>query len=615
MTRTLVVLALALVTALASHADAQPAPSATVTMSVDRARVEAGDIVRLTAEARINGEANAGLALPDLSAFDVISRQVSTPFSLRFGFGGAQQVQSTIRHVLTLRARQVGRVTLTPAYVELGGRRFQSEPLTIDVGGAPGDPAPTDPRPTDLPPAQRVDGMQFDADGFLRTWVDEGEPYVGQQVTVTVYLYLARPLRGSPQITQEPTTDGFWVQDLLPPSRSLAPRQQTMGGRSFEVYLLRRFAAFPLSAGELTIGAPAIAVEQSGGIFGIFGGGGGDGTWTRTGQPVTVRVRELPDAGRPRGEPHVGALELAAELDRAQVATGDAVTLTVTASGRGALQQLRVPGPRGDGLEVLAPEVRDALATPDDVVGGTRTFRWLVVPERPGTYPIGPFEVPVFDPRAGTWSVARAPALTLLAAGNAATPEEEPASPRANAIAPGAPIVFGPVHTHSALSRTYVSWTSEPWFLALFALGPLSFLIGLLVLYARKRAARVDPRAAPKRAKRAAQRRLAAAKGHAAASEPRAFYAAIEKALKDVLEAKLARPVGSLTHPELRELCAERGMDEDLAGRLVDELEGCDFARFSAVGVSPAEMESCLGRARALLEGLDRFEPTRKDAP
>ena len=49
-------------------------------------------------------------------------------------------------------------------------------------------------------------------------------------------------------------------------------------------------------------------------------------------------------------------------------------------------------------------------------------------------------------------------------------------------------------------------------------------------------------------------------------------------------------------------------MHQDLAHRLIEELEGCDFARFSSVGGSREEMKRCLGRSRALLTRLDRFQ-------
>ena len=592
--------------AFAPVASAQQ-PSANVTMNADRTTMEVGEIFRLTVEARVQGASNVQVQLPDLSAFEVISRQVSTPFSFSFR-GNVQMVQSTTRHSLTLRARQPGRIELAPAYVEIGNQRFESDRLVLEVSGAPGDP--DGPQPTqDLPPANHVDGMQYDPNGFLRTWVDEGQPYVGQQVTVTVYLYLPQSLRGQPQITQEPSTDGFWTQDLLGPSHDLTPRRQTLNGRSFQVYVLRRFAAFPLQPGELTIGATALSIAPSG-IFGIFGGN--QPPFSRTGVPLTITARSLPPGAAP-GTPHVGSLELGAELDRSQVATGDAVTLTLTATGRGAIEQLETPELEVDGLRVLAPEVRDAVSNPNGVVGGTRTIRWLVVPERPGRFSLGPFTVPVLDPATGTWSVARTSALELTAAGNAAVatapPSDEAEEPSAGDADPR--VTFGPVHTESELERTHASYTEQPWVLGLLAIGPLLFLLALGARAARRIAESDDPSRAPKRARKAAKKRLAAAREHAVAEPARraVLLGDHSSALKEVLEAKLGHAVGSLTYPELRGRLGERGMDESLASEIVDELEGCDFARFSAVGVSGDEMESCLDRTRALLVGLDRFTP------
>lgn len=604
-------LILAAITALTVPADATAqAVGATVRMSADRDHLEAGETFNLMIEAEVHG-ATGGVQidLPELGAFDVIRRSpVRTPLAFSFGMGGAQpQVRSTSRQVVTLRTRSVGVIELAPASVRVGGRRFESNPLTLTVGGAPGDPTGGG-----LPPASQVDGMVYDPNGFVRTWVDDGEPFVGEQVTVTVYLYLPRPLRGAPAVTQEPTAEGMWVQSLLPPSHRLEGRTQDMNGRRFQVYILRRFAAFPLQAGELTIGATSITLNDAG-IWDVLGRP--REPFARTGPPVTFQARELPADGRPTGDPHVGMLSLSAQLDRSQVATGDAVTLTVTANGRGAMEQIQLPTPQVDGLRILAPEIHDAFAPHDGVLGGERTVRWLIVPERGGSYPLGPFEIPVFDPTTERWSVARATAITLTAAGNPLT-EERPESEEvvAEPERPSASAAFGPVHTVSALRRTHGSFSSQGWFLGLLAIGPLAFLLALGGRALRRRALSPDPRGAPKRARKAAQKRLAAAREYARDEEPRPFYAAVAKALGDVLEAKLGRAIGSLTHPELRRALGERGMAAELSDKLVDELEGCDYARFSAVGVSREEMESCLGRARELLESLDRFRPTEEEA-
>jgi hypothetical protein len=277
------------------------------------------------------------------------------------------------------------------------------------------------------------------------------------------------------------------------------------------------------------------------------------------------------------------------------------------------LRQLRIPDPSAPGLRVLAPEIDDQIAFPQDLVGGTRTFRWLVVPEREGTYTLGPFSVPVLEPRTGRYSVARADAIRLTAAGNpvgGGAPEPEPAPSARSGAAPA--LTLGPIRTRSELARSHTPLADAPWIPFAFGLGPLALLGALGVRIARGRGG-ASPARAAKQATRDARRRLSSASEHARAGNAREFYAAIAQALKEVLEAKLARPVGSLTHGELRRMLVERGMVEGLADRVVDELEGCDFARFSAAGVRTEEMQSCLERTRGLLGELDRFVPRKEE--
>lgn len=583
---------------LADRVEAQV--SAEIVMQVDRTAVSVGEMFALEVRADVQNADNPQVELPDLSPFDVLARQVSSPVQFRFGVGGQTQVvQATTIHRLTLRAREPGTFEIAPAVVHAGRRQFESNTLTITVSGTAN--APPVVRPADLPPADDLD--QFDPGGFVRTYVHETRPYVGQQTTVTIYLYVPAQLGGAIAISPEPTTEGFWTQDLLPPERDSSPRMQEVHGYRFAVYLLRRFAAFPLRPGELTIGATGVTIGSNNPFDRIFGGGGARGRFM--GVPTTIQVRELP-AGRPAGEVHVGALSLSAELDRSQAATGDAVQLTVTAEGTGQLSQLTLELPEIDGLRVLDPEIDDRIASPQDVVSGTRTVRWLIVPERAGTYTIPSFEIAVFDPTSERYTVARTERLTLRAAGNpvadAEEPDEGPSDDR---------LEIRPIHTRSELARDRGALLPAPFLGAGLALGPLLFAGALIVRLARRRASNADPRA---KKHKEAKKRLTAASKHAEAGEPREFYGAIAQAIKDVLEVRLGQPVGRFTHPELRKHLRERGMNETLVESVVDELEGCDFARFSAAGVKSEEMQGCLARTRELLEKLDRFTPTAEEA-
>lgn len=609
-TRALAVLAFVLTLAPAAASRAQ---SATLAMTADRAQVAVGDTFRVQVRLDVTGAEAPEPQLPDLSAFDVVSRQVSRPMQFRFGFGAqAQVIQSTAVYAFTLRAREAGRFELAPARANVAGREFVSNPLTIVVGGsAPGSGVNqqqqgTVPGPAAQPPSGPLDGAIYDDQAFLRTVVDRPEPWLGQQVTVTVYLYVRGALRGSPVITREATTDGFWVHDLLPPARTLEPTSQVVGSTPFRVYVLRRFAAFPLRAGDLTIGATSAQIPV-GSMFDVFAGGSPN--LDRTGVALTVGVKALPEAGRPSGEIHVGQLALEASLDRSQVATGDAVTLTLRATGTGHVQGIRVADPRLDGLRVLAPQTRDQISAPGDLVGGTRTFEWLIVPEREGSYTIPPFRVSTFDPEHARYAVVESPSVALTAAGNpigaASTAPDEPDEAMPDA-APGE-AQLGPVRTQSALSRGSEELAHRAWYPWLLALFPLAWLGLALGTAARRRAAARAGLSTPQKVSREARRRLAGAEELATKGDAREFYAAISLALRSVIEGRLGEAVGSLTHKQLERRLAVRGMSDALAKRIVEELEGHEMVRFSASGAQPAEMQAALGRARELIAELDRF--------
>lgn len=622
----LAALCVAAVLARASDAQAQPA-SATVVMTASTTTVPVGGTLRLEISVDANGAEAPDPQLPDLSAFEVLSRQVFRPMSVHMGWGTSTTVvTSSVRVNFVLRASREGRVTLEPARIRLGSREIRSNPLTIDVTAAGASPnvgtAPTPSPPGTLPapaantspPDGVLDGALFDDQAFLRTVVDRSEAHVGEQLTVTLYLYIRGSLTANPAISREPSRDGFWVHDLIDPASPPPDTVQSVSGMVFHVYPIRRFAAFPLHAGDLTIGAAEIRISRANPIDIFMGTPQPD--LERSGVPVTVHVVDLPDEGRPAGgTPHVGTLSLEAMLDRSQVPTGDAVTLTLTASGTGQIDAL----PFGvgddeiaiDGVRVLTPTVDSEVSHPGDRVTGTRRVQWLLVPEREGTFTIPAFRVPVFDPATDTWSLAETAPITLVAAGNPVGGAVEPDEPTEPVLDGEAPIVLGPVRTESALERhplRLASTTAFPW----VVLG-MPLLLGLLAAF-RFVSGRKPAEAGPQRGGKEGKKRLESAAAAAKSGDVRGFYGAVTLALKSVIEGKLGESVGSLTHAQLKRRLMDRGMKDALASQLAQELEASEYARFSTSGGENTEMLATLDRARTLMTELERFVPTAEDA-
>ena len=143
---------------------------------------------------------------------------------------------------------------------------------------------------------------------------------MGEQVTVTWYLYLAEPQNNFRPLTQ-PRTDGFWSEELpsTNPQGRLTFSDQVEGGRHYQVAVLLGKALFPLAPGKLTVTPMEAEVAQ----VDFFG------RPVRARRPQVRAARHRGAAAAPaRGSPRVsrpatsGAYALESAVDRPAVAVG-----------------------------------------------------------------------------------------------------------------------------------------------------------------------------------------------------------------------------------------------------------------------------------------------------
>lgn len=595
------------------------AQSARVSMSASSSRVTVGEPFAIEIRADVTGSDVDEIEIPDFGALEVLGRRMSRPFSFSFGFGTSGQhanVQSQIIHSFTVRATAPGQYTIQPAIVEVGKRRFASAPLTIEAVGSalPSTSLPGAPQggamsgtPDDLarPPDGELTGATYDQNAFVRTVVDKAKVMVGEQVTVTVYLYVRGGLSEAPAVTQEPTADGFWVQDLLPPNRTLAPARQELNGRVFNVYVLRRFAGFALREGALQIGPTSIEIGGRPSLFDLLAGP--SQAIRRAGVPVAVEAVPLPPHSNGKDPTFVGDLTLTASLDRSEARVGDALTLTLKASGHGNLKGLTLTPPTVDGLEILTPEVEDKLTTDLDQVGGERSFRFLAIARKAGSLRIGSVGVEVFDPSKQAFQRVATDALVLTVTGT--VPAAASAAPDANEAPDSDMPRFSAVRSQSALLRKQAPLQDAPWFWLSVVAGPLLFAAARLTAATRRRLSAAHAEKRGERAFRSAQTALEAAQNAARSGDSKTAHAMIASALKAALEARLDEPVGGLTFPALRKYLASRGMSAPLAERIVGQLEALEASRFNPLSDGPAELETVLEKSRGVVRELEKFTP------
>lgn len=575
----------------ASHARAEP--EVTVTLQASPAEVAVGDTLQLEVRVRVRGGGIESLRLADLKRYpelDIVSRQTVRPMQFSFGFGKGVQMESSLAEIYLLRATAPGTFEFKPAVAEVDGRTYRSAPLTIVVresagdAGSSGDPS----EPLAAPADDDLSGAHWDPRAFLRTVTEPKEVYVGQQVDVTVYLYTRVRLSPHSVIPSKPPMDGFWVYDDQ--ITSLQSTTIAVRGHSYRAYLLQRSAAFPQRSGELTIGPPKVAFDAGGAsLFDV------PERIEREGLPVTVLVKPLPQPGPANAV--VGSYELRASLDRTDVRTGDAVTLRAEATGRGNVQDLRIDLPPIAGVRALRPSIRDEQRFAGGVVTGTRTWEWILIAEMPGKHTIPPIELHFFDPEAERYGSSATVELAFESAGAAKpAPSIEPVeAPKPKAA------TFGPIRMYSALTRNTPPVRERSWFAWVLGLPPISFVLVVSgALVARRREQKRQTAGSVQR------QLLRSAQAALRRNDPRSFYDRIVESITHALDSMLGESVSAMPHADLRKRLLVEGFDDDLVSRVINELEGADFARFAASGVSNEEMQRCLSRTVAILERMGR---------
>lgn len=601
MIRLLTLALLVSVSLLASAATALGQPDVTVSLDATPTEAQVGDVIQLEVRVRALGGRIQGLELHDLRRYpqlEIVSHQTVRPMQFSFGFGTGVQMESSLAEVYVLRPTAPGTFEFPPAVARVDGKTYRSQPLTLVVKPGAGGAGNATGKAGIPPPVSGVEisGARFDPNAFLRTVVEPKEAYIGQQVDVTVYLYTR--LRLAPQSVSpvRPPMDGFWVHD--DPITSLQGQTVEVGGATYRVYVLQRSAAFPQRVGELTIGPPEVTFDVGG--MSLFDA---PERIERQGVPVTVEVKPLPQPKPVNAV--VGRYDLKAWIDRETVRTGDAVTLRIDASGTGNVQDLRIDLPPLVGVRVLQPAIRDQEQFEDGKLTGTRSWEWILIAEAPGAHTIPPLKLSYFDPRTGKYDSASTEPLTFTATGAAkpAPAAMEPAGPRPQPSV----AAFGPIRMYSALTRDRTPVRQKPWFSWVLGLPPLLFVLVVLgSSTARHRERRSTTAGAIQR------KLLRKAEDALKSNEPRSFYDRIVDALHHALETRLGEPVVGLPHAELRTRLTEVGFDDDLVRRVINELEGADFARFAASGVSREEMERCLDRTDAIVSRIQRS--TRRSA-
>jgi hypothetical protein len=432
---------------------------AEVTATVDRTRLAVGEELMLTVRARTRSTDALEIALPPLAGFAIVGSRDLTEVAMS---GTAGPVRTTVRE-LQLRAEQAGAILIGPVHVRQGESAVSTEPILITVDAAPAGVATAlSPLVRSLlesaQPPRRAD------DVALTVIVPDDTVWVGQQVDLIAAAWVPRDLRErmrrAPLLTLT-TPEGVWAYPPATPMGVAAARQ--VGGKWLDLFITHQIV-FPLAAGRITV--PPASVDYAVPVtFSFFSR---EERYTLRSDSVSVVVLPLPAAGRPAGDRGVvgQALTLDLRIEPPEARVGEPLEVAATISGVGNVALWPEPVLRWPaGFRSYPAETEVRLDPQQGRIAGSKTFRFLAVPDSAGSVVLPEVRYDYFDIATGKYQVtAAAPRVLAVAAG---------AEPRAaRALPPLLPVGREPWADRALRALGVPGW------LAVLFLPPLAVWLG-----------------------------------------------------------------------------------------------------------------------------------------
>jgi len=376
-----------------------------VRTSVDRSRVAVGEQVLFTLYASGKSTAAFRADVPSIDGFALVARRERTDV-----VPSGREISRVYTLELELRAEQVGTWTIGAIRVEQGVASQFSNPETVVVVNA-------------------ASGAQAGLESDLLALINRVPPprygrpsvfvvpsadavYAGDQVNVLTAAWLPRGLRlrlRQPPTLTPPAVPGVWSAPRTSVPGAVASR--TVEGELYDLFVGFQ-TVYPLNPGISRIPPARLSwTEPASRQFSAE-----DRRQSEESSVVQLVVRPLPDLGRPpnfRG-PVARGLRIEYRLGQGAGRAAAVMPVEIVLSGIGGLSLW--PAPQVAWLPTARVYEEGSETTPRLIgqrIGGSRRFRYAVVPDSAGSLPLPAIEYPYFDPGDGGYKVAKTAGIVV----------------------------------------------------------------------------------------------------------------------------------------------------------------------------------------------------------
>lgn len=500
-----------------------------------------------------------------------------------------------------LQPKKEGTFTIEPAYIEVSGRNLKSNTVTVEV--LKQGSATQSSKPTTLED-------QIAENVFVVMVLDKNEVYQGEQVTATFKLYTRMQI-GNVTFSKVPSFSGFWSQDLEN-VQNIQFSKEVYKGVQFDVATLKKVALFPQRPGDLEVDAmeleTVVRVQSRGrqrSMWDDFFATYQDVPFKMLSNKAKVKVKPLPNANKPNSfDGVVGAFNMEVKLDKTETNVDDPITLSIKISGDGNIKMIEKPIldlPKD--FDVFDPKTNESVTKRNNNVTGYKTFDFLLVPRRPGSFKVPSFKFSYFDVNKKDYVTHNSPEFTIKVTGQASTATSQ----QVTGIKKEEVELLGEDIRFIKSTATFQQKNSTFFGTALFTgayVTPFILFIGLLLFKRRDDELKSNTTLLKKKqATKVAGKRLAEAKKHLQAGDKKKFYDETAKALWGYLSDKLNIPQSELSKETATTALTQKGIAAETIKKIFVAIEDCEMALFASV--SGGSMDATYNNAESIINELE----------
>ena len=492
------------------------------------------------------------------------------------------QMTKTINQTYTyvLQATKEGKLNITSAKVNVGGKTYSSNALKIEVVKQ-GTKANN----------SNQNGSGVDSkDLYISIIPNKTKVYLGEPLALTLKVYTRVDLADL-QNAEFPEYKGFYSQDIKTPD-NITLQRENIKGVIYNTALLDKVLLYPQKTGNLKIESAKIdaiirkKVQRQGRrnmMNDFFGGGYKQYRISLKSRPLTIRVKDLPTNKPASFSGAVGKFKVSASVDNAELDANDAFTYKIKISGSGNIKLIKEPEldfPHD--FDVWEPTISNNINNTATGTKGSKTYEYVIQPRHPGQFTIPAFEFSYFDTKAKKYkTISTEPFDINVKKGDQATAAVNTAAYSKEDVE-----LIGKDIRYLKTGNLHLEEKSMPFFGTfeywLSYLGSvILFIIIFLVRRKQIKEASDSVLVKNKKAKKEAIKRLKLANEYLKKNQNEQFYEEIIKGTQGYLSDKLNIPFSELTLDKAIEELGKREVSIELANQLKEIIQECEFARFA----------------------------------